>query len=89
MRNLLGTHMGHFCLLTMCKMLQDHELYSEIGLVCGIIFNINMALLHNKPDFIIVYIPNSILPSVKKVRTEHCCTFIAIDFLHSFDVKLL
>jgi len=72
MRNLLGTHMGHFCLLTMCKMIQDDNSYSDIGLVCGMIFNINMALLHNKPDFIIVYIPNSILPAIEKVRTEHC-----------------
>ena len=53
-------------------MIQDDNSYSDIGLVCGMIFNINMALLHNKPDFIIVYIPNSILPAIEKVRTEHC-----------------
>lgn len=68
MRNLLGSHMGHFCLQTLCKMLQDQCSYDDIGLVVGMIFYINMALLNNKPDFIIGYIPNFIIPSVFKVR---------------------
>lgn len=67
MRNLLGTHMGHFCLQTMCKMLQEENSYSDIGLVSGMIFNLNMALLSNKPDFIIGYTPIFIIPSISKV----------------------
>lgn len=62
--------MGHFCLQTMCRMLQDDNSYADIGLIVGMIFNINMALLNNKPDFIIGYIPNFIIPSIHKVR-EH------------------
>lgn len=69
MRNLLGTHMGHFCLHTLCKMLQEENSYSDTGLVCGIIFNLNMALLANKPDFVISYVPSYILPSISRVSS--------------------
>lgn len=59
--------MGHFCLRILCEMLGEESSYSDIGLVCGTIFYLNMALLNNKPDFVISYVPSSILPSISKV----------------------
>lgn len=77
MRNLLGTHMGHFCLQTLCYMLQDPNSYDDTGLVCGMIFILNMGLLNNKPAFILGYIPSLIIPSILKV------TLILFIFIYS------
>ncbi|XP_065212023.1 tuberin [Planococcus citri] len=67
MRNLLGTHMGHFCLQTLCAMLLDNSYHNDTGLISGIIYILNMALLGNKPDCLAGCIPMYIIPSISKV----------------------
>lgn len=69
MKHVLGTHMGHFCLQTLCFMLQDDNNFSDTGLISGIIFILNMALLVKKPDNLVGCIPRYILPSILKVRS--------------------
>lgn len=44
MRNLLGTHLGHASLLTMCHILNDKAAHNDEALLRGAVFYINMGL---------------------------------------------
>ncbi|XP_020281635.1 tuberin [Pseudomyrmex gracilis] len=63
MRNLLGTHMGHCALNTMCRLLQDSNFQRDACLLRGAVFYINMGLwgTHRIPK--LECTPTSVLPS--------------------------
>ncbi|XP_032669228.1 tuberin [Odontomachus brunneus] len=63
MRNLLGTHMGHCALCTMCRLLQDINFQRDVRLLRGAVFYINMGLwgTHRIPK--LECTPASVLPS--------------------------
>ncbi|XP_076749493.1 TSC complex subunit tuberin isoform X3 [Xylocopa sonorina] len=63
MRNLLGTHMGHSALYTMCRLLQDTNFQRDVRLLRGAVFYVNMGLwgTHRIPK--LVCTPTSVLPS--------------------------
>ncbi|KAK6623829.1 hypothetical protein RUM44_010685 [Polyplax serrata] len=64
MRNLLGTHMGHSTLYTMCKILQDTTYHNDVGLLRGTVFYINMGLWSNKRVTSLRCTLTSVLPSL-------------------------
>ncbi|EFN68657.1 Tuberin [Camponotus floridanus] len=63
MRNLLGTHMGHCALYTMCRLLQDVNFQRDVRLLRGAVFYVNMGLwgAHRIPK--LECTPASVLPS--------------------------
>ncbi|XP_025075261.1 tuberin [Pogonomyrmex barbatus] len=63
MRNLLGTHMGHCALYTMCRLLQDTIFQRDVRLLRGAVFYVNMGLwgTHRIPK--LECTPASVLPS--------------------------
>lgn len=63
MRNLLGTHMGHSALYTMCRLLQDTNFQRDVRLLRGAVFYVNMGLwgTHKIPK--LECTPTSVLPS--------------------------
>ncbi|XP_066593113.1 tuberin [Prorops nasuta] len=63
MRNLLGTHMGHSALYTMCRLLQDPNVQRDVCLLRGAVFYVNMGLwgTHRIPK--LKCTPASVLPS--------------------------
>lgn len=63
MRNLLGTHLGHSSLYTMCQFLQDPSSASDVGLLRGAVFYINMALWGDKRVATLKCTHTSVLPS--------------------------
>lgn len=67
MRNLLGTHMGHCALYTMCRLLQDVNFQRDVRLLRGAVFYINMGLwgAHRIPK--LECTPASVLPSFYQV----------------------
>lgn len=74
MRNLLGTHMGHSALYTMCRLLQEEppKANSEVPpldpyLLRGAVFYINMGLWGSKRVPYLKATPTNVLPSMKHV----------------------
>lgn len=63
MRNLLGTHLGHSTLHTMCKILKSDTSLCDVGLLRGAVFYINMALWGNKRVQTLKCTPAAVLPS--------------------------
>ncbi|XP_043279652.1 tuberin isoform X2 [Venturia canescens] len=63
MRKLLGTHMGHSALHTMCRLLQDPNFQRDAYLLRGAVFYVNMGLwgTHRIPK--LKCTPTSVLPS--------------------------
>ncbi|CAH1389862.1 unnamed protein product [Nezara viridula] len=61
MRNLLGTHLGHSALNTMCDLLHCRISQTDPGLLRGAIFYINMALWGNKKIINLVCTPVNVL----------------------------
>lgn len=70
MRNLLGTHLGHSALNTMCDLLQCRISQADPGLLRGAIFYINMALWGNKKIINIVCTPVNVLNAFQAVRNH-------------------
>lgn len=62
-KKLLGTHMGHSALYTMCKILQDPDLKSDTDLLRGAVFYTHMALWSPTPLTNLHCPPSSVLPS--------------------------
>ncbi|KAK9508825.1 hypothetical protein O3M35_006287 [Rhynocoris fuscipes] len=62
MRNLLGTHLGHSSLSTMCKILLSDNSIGDVGLLRGAVFYINMALWGNKRVQTLKCTPVAVLP---------------------------
>lgn len=71
MRNLLGTHMGHCALYTMCRLLQDVNFQRDVRLLRGAVFYVNMGLwgAHRIPK--LECTPTSVLPSFYQVYIEN------------------
>lgn len=67
MRNLLGTHMGHSALFTMCRILQEPALRDDSSLLRGAVFYIKMALWDTQPLPSLKCPPSSVLPSILQV----------------------
>lgn len=63
MKTLLGTHMGHSALYTMCQIVQNPVLLSDAKLIRGAIFFIHMALWGSAPLPNLHCPPSSVLPS--------------------------
>nr|CAH7730250.1 unnamed protein product [Callosobruchus chinensis] len=63
MKDLLGTHMGHSALFTMCRILQEKALRSDTDLLRGAVFFIHMALWGSMPISNLHCPPSSVLPS--------------------------
>ncbi|XP_012271509.1 tuberin isoform X2 [Orussus abietinus] len=63
MRNLLGTHMGHSALYTMCRLLQDSNFQRDTGLLRGAVFYVNMGLWGSQRISKLECTPTSVLPS--------------------------
>ena len=63
MSKLLGTHMGHSALYTMCRLLQDPNFQRDAYLLRGAVFYVNMGLwsTHRIPK--LKCTPTSVLPS--------------------------
>lgn len=83
-----GTHMGHSTLYTMCKILQDTSCYSDVGLLRGTVFYINMGLWSNKRVVSLRCTLTSVLPSLLQVKKEkkmkiRFSKFICIFFFNS------
>ncbi|KAL3274359.1 hypothetical protein HHI36_015757 [Cryptolaemus montrouzieri] len=71
-KNLLGTHMGHSALYTLCLILQEPGLKSQTLLLRGAVFFIHMSLWSTKPVASLCCPPNSVLPSfLEVVKTDH------------------
>ncbi|KAJ9583770.1 hypothetical protein L9F63_021894, partial [Diploptera punctata] len=63
MRNVLGTHMGHSALYTMCRILQDPGASQDVCLLRGAVFHVNMGLWGTKKVTTLRCTPTSVLPS--------------------------
>uniref|UniRef100_S4R7P3 Tuberin n=1 Tax=Petromyzon marinus TaxID=7757 RepID=S4R7P3_PETMA len=70
MRNLLGTHLGHSCVRTMCQIMESREYQKDIPVLRGAVFFVGMALwgAHRLPS--LKNTPTSVLPSFLKAMTE-------------------
>lgn len=64
MRNLLGTHMGHSTLYTMCRILQEPNCRENSVLLRGAVFFIKMALWDAQRLPNLRCPPSSVLPSI-------------------------
>lgn len=63
MRKLLGTHMGHSALHTMCRLLQDPNFQRDAYLIRGAVFYVNMGLWGTHRIQKLKCTPTSVLPS--------------------------
>ncbi|XP_017770423.1 PREDICTED: tuberin [Nicrophorus vespilloides] len=66
MKNLLGTHMGHSAIFTMCRILQEHLFKDDPSLLRGALIFIYMGLW-DQPLPNLRCPPTSILPSILQV----------------------
>ncbi|XP_064594447.1 tuberin-like isoform X2 [Liolophura sinensis] len=66
MRKLLGTHLGHSSIYTMCRILQDRRQPVDSILVRGAVFFIGMALWGSRRVTSLKHTPSSVLPSFKQ-----------------------
>lgn len=64
MKNLLGTHMGHSTLYTMCRILQEPNCRENSILLRGAIFFIKMSLWDAQRLTNLRCPPSSVLPSI-------------------------
>ncbi|KAJ4432765.1 hypothetical protein ANN_21404 [Periplaneta americana] len=72
MRDLLGTHMGHSALYTMCKILQDPGAVQDVYLLRGAVFHVNMGLWGTKRVATLKCTPSSVLPSfLRALESNH------------------
>ncbi|PSN43169.1 hypothetical protein C0J52_09893 [Blattella germanica] len=72
MRNVLGTHMGHSALFTMCGILQDPGSAQDVFLLRGAVFHVNMGLWGTKKVPTLKCTPTSILPSfLRALESNH------------------
>ncbi|KAI4456255.1 tuberin [Holotrichia oblita] len=81
MRKLLGTHMGHSSLLTMCSILRQDTLKNDVNLLRGAVFCIGMALWGKQPLMNLKCSVCAILPSI----------YQAVQYLHpviSYEVMI-
>lgn len=70
MRQLLGTHMGHSALYTMCRLLQDPRFQRDARVLRGAVFYINMGLWGTNRIPKLECTATSVLPSFYEVCQE-------------------
>lgn len=71
MRKLLGTHLGHRTIYTMCCMLQDRKQPFDQELLRGAVFYIGMALWGYRKVESLKHTPSSVLPSFLQVLSTN------------------
>ncbi|XP_013385066.2 tuberin [Lingula anatina] len=72
MRNLLGTHLGHSGIYTMCCILQDNRNLHDVSLLRGAVFFVGMALWGSKKVTSLKHTPSSVLPSfLQALQCKH------------------
>ncbi|MEE6497969.1 hypothetical protein FKM82_002944 [Ascaphus truei] len=69
MRNLLGTHLGHSAIYTMCRIMEDRVYMEDAALLRGAVFFVGMALWGAHRLFSLKNSPTSVLPSFLKAMT--------------------
>lgn len=69
MKKLLGTHVGHAALLTMCHILSDPVWYKDEALLRGAVFYINMGLWGNT---------GSVVPILKNSPSPVLASFLRV-----------
>lgn len=81
MKNLLGTHLGHSTLFTMCRFLQEPNLRHDAGLMRGCVFYIHMALWDINSMQNLCCPSSSVLPSVLQVcsKKKLCNRFFSVE----------
>ncbi|XP_060567265.1 tuberin-like isoform X2 [Ruditapes philippinarum] len=70
MRKLLGTHLGHSTIYTMCNMLQSRKQPIDYTLLRGGIFYIGMALWGSRKVAFLKHTPAAVLPSFLHVLSS-------------------
>ncbi|XP_053386314.1 tuberin-like isoform X2 [Mercenaria mercenaria] len=70
MRKLLGTHLGHSTIYTMCSMLQSGKQPIDYTLLRGAIFYIGMALWGSRKVAFLKHTPSAVLPSFLHVLSS-------------------
>ncbi|XP_074867240.1 tuberin isoform X8 [Carettochelys insculpta] len=69
MRNLLGTHLGHSAIYTMCRIMEDRAYMADAALLRGAVFFVGMALWGARRLYSLKNSPTSVLPSFLKAMT--------------------
>ncbi|XP_028709747.1 tuberin isoform X10 [Peromyscus leucopus] len=69
MRNLLGTHLGHSAIYTMCRILEDRSYMEDAPLLRGAVFFVGMALWGAHRLYSLKNSPTSVLPSFYEAMT--------------------
>jgi len=67
MRNLLGTHLGHSGLLSMCKFMENTENVEDVLVIRGSVFFVGAVLWGTKKIRSLTYSPNAVLQSFRAV----------------------
>jgi tuberous sclerosis protein 2 len=67
MRNLLGTHLGHSGLYTMCNFMEATERSDDVSVIRGAVFFVGVSLWGSKIIRSLKYSPNAVLSSFEKV----------------------
>ena len=78
MRNLLGTHLGHSCIETMCHLLQDKSV-KEYDVLRSAVCFIGMGLWGTKCVPTLVHKPQSILPFFRSALTSNGVPLLAFE----------
>uniref|UniRef100_A0A4W3IMJ5 Tuberin n=1 Tax=Callorhinchus milii TaxID=7868 RepID=A0A4W3IMJ5_CALMI len=68
MRKVLGTHLGHSAIYTMCRIMEDK--YDDAALLRGAVFFVGMALWGAHRLFSLKNTPTSVLPSFYKAMSS-------------------
>ena len=63
MRNLMGTHLGHLSIYSMCCLMQSEEFVTDGALLRGAVFFVGMALWGSQRIPTLKHAPASVLPS--------------------------
>ncbi|XP_072337688.1 tuberin isoform X2 [Scyliorhinus torazame] len=70
MRKVLGTHLGHSAIYTMCRIMEDKVHTDDAALLRGAVFFVGMALWGAHRLFTLKSTPTSVLPSFYKAMTS-------------------
>ncbi|XP_067044886.1 tuberin-like isoform X1 [Acropora muricata] len=71
MRNLLGTHLGHRGVYTMCNIMEDSDNHSDTMLLRGSVFFIGMCLWGSQRVPNLKYSNTTVLPSMLQALSSH------------------
>ncbi|XP_039630623.1 tuberin isoform X3 [Polypterus senegalus] len=69
MRKVLGTHLGHSAIYTMCRIMEDRAYMDDAALLRGAVFFVGMALWGAYRLITLKNTPTSVLPSFYKAMT--------------------